>query len=223
LAELFFWLSGSSAMLGQEELHEVYAAIGGAIWHLQFLEDVLVTYVVMRLEIQPMMTFEQGQTILGDQRKTNSRQPHERGKGGGTSAHVADAVVVLEERNWLVHRSMHEMSDSMYQEAERDQLLVRVRTLSGRAIDLKKRLYDEVVSWMESEGFDVARAEAAGLAQYLTLIARTPRSSSRSGPLMRSSATSSYRTPGVRLRDSPQSGTRTDNVDGIARWPISLP
>jgi hypothetical protein len=34
------------------ELEEIFASIGKAVWHLQFLEDVLVTYVTMRLRIK---------------------------------------------------------------------------------------------------------------------------------------------------------------------------
>ena len=56
---------------------------------------------------------------------------------------------------------MHETSDSMYQDAARERLLVRLQTPSARAIDLKKRLYGEVVAWMQRQGFDVARQQIA--------------------------------------------------------------
>jgi hypothetical protein len=141
--------------------------VGGAVWHLQFLEDVLVTYLTMRLKVQRPVTLEQGQAILAqERRRTLGSLMNEAKTAGLLGAQCADAFAVLHERNWLVHRSMHETSDLMYQGTERERLLVRLRTLSDRAIDLKKRLYGEVVSWMRRQGFDVALTEAVGLEAY---------------------------------------------------------
>jgi hypothetical protein len=76
------------------------------------------------------------------------------------------AFAVLEERNWLIHQSMHEASDGAYSDANREKLIARVTDLKDRSITLKKTLYGELASWCKSQGIDVDAAEAAALQRF---------------------------------------------------------
>ena len=145
-----------------DELHEIYAAIGGAVWHLQFLEDVLVTYLTMRLKLKRPVAPEKAYAVLQEQRrKTLGMLLNDAKRGKLVRGEVSEAFqALLEDRNWLIHRSMHEGSDQVYTDAGREALLSRLRALTERSITLKKALYKDVEEWYAGQGLDVARAEA---------------------------------------------------------------
>jgi len=154
-------------MLDPWKLEELYVAIGSAVWHLQFLEDVLVTYVTMRTNLKPPLSSEAALEMLSkERRKTLGVVMNEAKSGGLLGSGVSEAFAVLEERNWLIHRSMHEASDSVYNDANRADLIARIRSLTERSIELKKRLYGEVVSWCKSQGVDVDAVEAVTLGRF---------------------------------------------------------
>lgn len=158
--------------LTPEKLYEIHAAIGSAVWHLQFLEDVLVTYVTMRLKLKRPVTLEQAQAVLADERrrKTLGALLGEAKAAALVEGNLAEAFqVLLEERNWLVHRSIHECNDELRKQEAMEALLFRLRTLTDRAIHLKKVLYTDVTKWLAREGVDVARAEALAIDQLRRL------------------------------------------------------
>ena len=79
---------------------------------------------------------------------------------------IAEAfAVLLDERNWLIHRSMHECNDGLYAGIGVEAFLVRVHTLQERAIELKKRLYSDTEAWCGAQGVDLDRVEATAAAQ----------------------------------------------------------
>jgi len=153
------------------ELEEVYIAIGKAIWHLQFLEDVLVTYVTMRLKVGRPITIHAAMEILArERRKTLGILFREAEAGGLIHGEIGNAFKLLvDERNWLVHRSMHECSDGLYRYQERQALLSRLDNLTEEAIRLKKALYEDVRAWLANLGVNVAEAEALGEEQFRRL------------------------------------------------------
>jgi len=56
-------------MLNPERLEEFYTAVGAAVWHLQFLEDVLVTYITARLKLPGPGAGGAGLDVLEEQRR----------------------------------------------------------------------------------------------------------------------------------------------------------
>ena len=153
--------------LSPEQLHEVYSSIGAAVWHFQFLEDVLVTYLTMRLKLKRPITPEKAQAILAaERRKTLGMLITEAKASQLVQGDLAEAVaVLLDERNWLIHRSMHECNDGLYAGFGFEAFLVRVHTLRERAIELKKRLYSDTEAWRGGQGVDLHRVEATAAAQ----------------------------------------------------------
>lgn len=153
------------------ELHDVYAAIGAAVWHLQFLEDMLVTYLVMRLKLKRPVTIERAHAVLMDERrKTLGALLRDAKTARLVHSEIDEAAQVLrEERNWLIHRSMSECSDHLYTDEGRDAFLSRLRALKERAIQLKKTLYNDSAEWCARQGFDIAQAEALAVEQFRRL------------------------------------------------------
>lgn len=154
-----------------DELHEIFAAIGSAVWHLQFLEDVLVTYLTMRLRLTSRASKERGYQILAKERqRTLGSLLTEARKAGLVHGDVAEGFkALLDERNWLIHRSMNDVNDHLYSSAGRDAFLFRVRELADQAIILKKALVDDTIEFCKQNGVDVCRAEAEAVARHRVL------------------------------------------------------
>ena len=154
--------------MNPEELHEAYAAIGAAIWHLQFLEDVLVTYVTMRLRLEPEAPANQADRVLAaERRRTLGSLLTAATDGGLLVGDIADGFrLLLDERNWLVHRSMLEVSDRLYSPDVREPFLVRVRTLADRAIELKKALFADASAWCATQGVDLKRVDELAFERF---------------------------------------------------------
>lgn len=153
------------------ELHDVYAAIGAAVWHLQFLEDVLVTYLAIRLKLKRPVTMERAQAVLMDERrKTLGALLRDAKTARLVHGEIAEAAqVLLEERNWLIHHSMHECNDHLYTDEGRDAFLSRLLALKERAIQLKKTLYKDAADWCAGQGLDIAQVEALAVEQFRRL------------------------------------------------------
>lgn len=159
--------------LGPDELHELQAAIGAAVWHMPFLEDVLVNSLTMRLTVKRRGAVDLPTALaeLAKQRKKPLGQLIRDATAGQLlDTTTAQAFEVLrEERNWLVHRSIHEGDDAVYTAAGREALLVRLRALSDRAVQLKKALADDLFAWLVAQGLDVAGINAATEAEFRRL------------------------------------------------------
>ena len=160
-----------SRSLSPDTLHEVYAAIGSAVWHLQFLEDVVVTYLTMRLRLSRPLTQEQAFAVLAAERQKTLGVLFNDAKAGGlVKGDLAKAFdALLTERNWLIHRAMLDCSDRLYTDEGVSTLLSRVRLLAQSAIDLKKRIYDDVRTWCIEGGVDIAKAEAIAERDFRTI------------------------------------------------------
>ena len=158
-------------MINHDDLHDVYAATGAAVWHLQFLEDVLVTNVTMRLRLRPKTSEAVAYSILARERRRTLGALLKDAKAAELLVGpTADAFhLLLDERNWLVHRVVNEFADNLYQTDARLALLARLRTLTDRAIELKKWLYDETASWCRSQGVDLARVDQIAVARVQKL------------------------------------------------------
>ena len=153
-------------MLDPQKLHDLYAAIGAAVWHLQFLEDALVMYLTMRTMKRPFSLNVANEVLAKQRRRTLGTLLKEAKAAGLLLTETAKAFAVLEERNWLIHQSMHEESDGAYNDANRQKLVARVADLKDRSIALKKALYGELASWCKRQGINVDAAEASALKRF---------------------------------------------------------
>jgi hypothetical protein len=153
-----------------DDLQDVYKAIGGAVWHVQFLEDVLVNCITMRLRVKRPGTVDSktaNAMLEGEREKTLGQLLKAASAGGLVHGETEEAFrLVLGERNWLVHCSMHESSLAVETLEGRAAFLERVEFLKDRSIALKKSLAVNLFDWLRGQGVDVDTINAATEARF---------------------------------------------------------
>jgi len=155
--------------MNAEELDHFYRRIGAALWHVQYLEDVLVTFLVAKLLDQRRSS---GNTFTQTDAETLLTQKRRVTLGPLIQACIGQNIIALplqarfevfkEDRHWLVHRSMVESGDDLYTDGDRDTVLRRIMTLQQEAIALKKLIVADFQSQMASRGVDVQAALRQG-------------------------------------------------------------
>jgi hypothetical protein len=133
-----------------EELDMLYRHVGRCIWHIQYLEDVLHTFLTIKIEIRDpgRVTEEEAHSLLAKHRRANlgtALGPAEK-HNALPSTLLADLCDLKEERDWLVHRSMHQDGDALYTDQGRYTVFSRLELLMHRTIQLKGLLVAEIES-----------------------------------------------------------------------------
>ena len=151
--------------MNADELADFYRRIGAAVWHLQYLEDAIVSFLAMKIIYErrcagQAITADDAQTLLADKRritlgplieaciKRKVIQP----------AHRARFEAFKIERHWLVHRSMVESGDHLYDDGARTIVFSRIASVQQEAISLKGFIVSDLESWVAAHGVDVATA-----------------------------------------------------------------
>lgn len=142
--------------INDDELNILYALIGKGIWHLQNLEDALHTYITIKrdIKVRGSIPLEKAMELL----------EKNRGKVLGASIKDAKEEQIFspllqerlekfkEERNWLVHRSVHQNGDDLYVDELRYALMERIEAFSDEAIELQKLISKESEDFFVSQG-----------------------------------------------------------------------
>lgn len=147
--------------INEEELQLLYSSIGAGIWHLQNLEDALHTCITVKRDIKvrgSVSPNKANEILLGHRKKTL-----------GQSLKIARDAHVLspdlqkrldtfkEERDWLVHRSVHQNGHDLYTEDKRFALILRIRRFSDEALLLQKLIAKELEDFVVSQGLSQAQ------------------------------------------------------------------
>ena len=123
-----------------DQLHEVTAHVGFALWQTQITESTVGTYLVLvhkatlgqaRTEVEGMFA-KAGKSTLG----TLLRSIQAAGTAPQSLTDVLDAFV--SKRNWLVHHSRHESRPAMYSPAGREALVARLEAIADEALAVAK-------------------------------------------------------------------------------------
>jgi hypothetical protein len=142
--------------INNEELTALFGLIGKGIWHLQNLEDALQTYITIKVEIKEVgvMNSEQAEELLKKHRANTL----------GTSLKIAKNNNVLrgelvkrlelfkEERDWLIHRSVHQNGKDLYLNDKRNELMERIERFSEEALALQTAVAQEFEDFSLSKG-----------------------------------------------------------------------
>lgn len=150
--------------ISPDELQGLFAAIGQAIWHLQYVEDALQTLLTMKVDIRTpgAVDASQAQQLLSKNRRhtlgTALRIAEER--GALPDALLSRAKVFKEERDWLVHRSRQEDGDGLYTDAGRDQIFMRLNGFREEAIYLRDALLADIGDFITCHGLSLDKADA---------------------------------------------------------------
>ena len=150
--------------MNHEELDELYRGVGRCVWHLQYLEDVLHTLLALKVDIRVpgRVSPEQATQLIAKHRRASL------GTALGTAdkhaALPADLLCKLrslkEERDWLVHRSMHQDGDDLYTDAGRKLTFKRLEDLMENSLSLKGLIMAEVESFTAKHGVSPTQVEA---------------------------------------------------------------
>ncbi len=151
--------------INADELSVFYTRIGAAIWHIQYLEDVLVQFLTIKIIHQKRRsgkspTPEESKAILAKKRKLNI--------GPLIKACVAREIIpseyqarfeaFKEERHWLVHRSMVNNGNDLYLDATRNAIFSRISAIEEEADFFKQLIFEKLEKWVSERGVNLESA-----------------------------------------------------------------
>jgi hypothetical protein len=144
-----------------DQLHEVTAQVGFALWQTQIAESTVGTYLVLvhkatvgqaRAEVEGMFA-KAGKSTLGQLLLSIEAT-------GTAPQSLIDALdAFVPRRNWLVHHSRHESHRDMYSAAGRAALIARLAAIADEALDLAKAFQVATEAHLESIGIPRAQID----------------------------------------------------------------
>ena len=150
--------------INEEELKVFYNLIGEAVWLIQYLEDVMVTFVVAKMHKRQPATAAEAFSRLEKERKGTLGTIYKKAKSEGAipPAYETRFDKLLEERNWLIHRSKGESSSDLYNDAFRMRMIQRISRIQEESVQLRQVLFNEFRSFLLAEGCDTDLAFRMG-------------------------------------------------------------
>jgi hypothetical protein len=153
---------GVRRQMNEYELGDFYRRIGSAIWHVQYLEDVLVNFLCLKTVHErrcsgQTVSMPDAEALISEKRKVTLGPLIE----SCTSRKIIqqknrarfDAFKI--ERDWLVHRSMIESGDDLYHETTREAVFDRIAAIQEEARSLGSVVFQDLQSWVASHGVDL--------------------------------------------------------------------
>ena len=142
--------------INADELNRLYVLTGKGIWDLQRVEDALSTFITLKrdIKVRGAMPKAQAEAVLARHRSDTL----------GTSVRIARQGQVLspslqdrlekfkKERDWLVHRSLHQNGDDLYIDERRYLLLNRLAAFSEKAVILQRLIAAELEEFVVAQG-----------------------------------------------------------------------
>lgn len=153
-----------------EEVAILFNLVGQSVWYLQHLEDALSTSIAMKRDIKMRGSVSEAKMheILRKHRRRTL----------GDSVNVAKKAKIyaeniqnrlddfLKERNWLIHRLIHENGDDMNLNDKREKLFLRVEMFVDEAKNLQKEIGEDLINFAASQGVSPAWVEAYAQEQF---------------------------------------------------------
>ena len=159
--------------LTSDELGSLYSSVGRCIWHIQYLEDVLHTLLTMKVEIREpgrVMAAEAYELLAKHRRASLGTALGTAEKHGALQPELlADLRMLKDERDWLVHRSMHQDGDSLYTGEGRNAVFSRLEALMQKTLHLKSKVMAETEAFCAGHGISSEQAEKLAREQIARL------------------------------------------------------
>jgi hypothetical protein len=143
-----------------DEVATLYQFIGRAIWLIQNLEDALSNSLTIKIGLKD----EQLGSV--DHSVASAKLNRKRNLTLGQSVKISrqnllyeDSLqerlnVLLDERNWLVHRLVHQSSDDMNVVTKREALFVRIHKILAEARELQNLIAEDLINFCVLKGAD---------------------------------------------------------------------
>lgn len=148
--------------MNADELADFYRRIGSALWHIQYLEDILVSFLAMKLIHERRRA---GQTVIASDAQALLATKRRLTLGPLFEACSSRKIIRDEhqarfdafkiERHWLVHRSMVASGDDLYDDARRNSVVNRISEIQQEAMSLKGLVGVDCESWAAAHGVDL--------------------------------------------------------------------
>ncbi|MGN7725441.1 hypothetical protein ACTJIL_06420 [Luteimonas sp. 22616] len=156
-----------------DELATLYHEIGACIWHMQYLEDALHNFLTMKVELRaPGLVEEQEALALlaKHRRATLGTALRTAETSGALPAPILLQLRALkEERDWLVHRSMHQDGNNLYTDHGRGTVFDRLSDIQSRTFHLKEQIVKEIEAFCTEHGISSSEADEAAKEQVAAL------------------------------------------------------
>lgn len=138
---------------------KLYIFIGEALCCLQLIEDSLSHYLVLKLFGKKINKEE------ADKKLKNNREKK-------TLGNAVDVIkkkklfpeiiqnklsVLLDERNWLVHRIFHEINDDLDEEPQVIKLYERIKSIQSKSHELINLIDGHMIEYSKLNGIDMTR------------------------------------------------------------------
>jgi hypothetical protein len=136
--------------------------VGLALWKLQELEGVVATYLVISTRAQRGMGEFEGNKLLDDAlAKSFGRTIKDLRKAGKLPAYLDQPVDdLLEQRNWLVHRSQNASRSAVRREVHCIALLEKIDDINDSALAMIKAFGQLVEEFALSHGLPQTYVDA---------------------------------------------------------------
>ena len=145
------------------ELEQFYKLVGKAIWYVQHLENILVSFLTLKVLHEQrcagqQLTKDNAEQLLADKRKITLGPLIETCKSRKIirPSDYGRFETFKLERHWLVHQCMIENRDDLYLDETRNAIFSRIEAIEAEAAALKDLIYRDMESWIVKQGVRLA-------------------------------------------------------------------
>ena len=139
-----------------EELTYLYNRIGESIWHLQYVEDALVPYIIIKGIAKELNSLEEEEALKHENELNKLTLGQLIGKAKKLDIIDEPLLVRLQafnnERKWVVHNSLFEHGDQLYTDSGRNLIFSRLDNFVNEAMALHKHIEELLVEYSVSKG-----------------------------------------------------------------------
>lgn len=137
-----------------ERLSAITQKVGFALWQIQVLEGVAAKYFVLLTQAQKGMGSSAANALIDKAKsKTFGSTIHQIGKAGLLSSVLEERfIALLEERNWLVHRSREDSQNAIHCDKTAKILIGRLNAMADETTALLKEIGTLVEQFVRQHG-----------------------------------------------------------------------
>lgn len=147
--------------LSADELHEVTARVGFAVWQIQILENTVAAHLVFVHKVTPTVAKSEAESMFAKAGKSTLGQLlREIHATGNALQHLVEELdSFVPKRNWLIHHSRHETHADMYSATRRAALIARIAAIAADAVALGKAFQEATEAHLETLGITKEQIE----------------------------------------------------------------
>jgi hypothetical protein len=143
----------------QDEI-KLYCLVGEALCMVQPIEDALSHSITLKKDVKKpySMPLKKANELLEGYRFKTLGQAIKLAKKEGIypESLVQNLEFFLSERNWLVHKCMHQNRDDMNSETSKQKLLYKIKNITEKAQTLLQCIEEELIDFSSLNGLDMS-------------------------------------------------------------------